>query len=125
MSENIVEVTSRNRSGTAKRTNGRQGNLPIWIRAPKRGPEYYTGLTRPKLYEFAAKGYICSVSIREPGQNRGTRLFHLQSILAFIESHCRPPKKAAVTKSAAKQFPLRSKPAPRRGSTPAGDSQYL
>ena len=38
-----------------------------------------------KLYELAGKGAIRSVSIREPGQVRGTRLFNLASILAFIE----------------------------------------
>ena len=65
----------------------RQSNLPIWVRAPKRGPEFYSAFTRSKLYELAAKGRIRSVSIREPGKIRGMRLFHLQSILAFIESH--------------------------------------
>ena len=59
----------------------RQGPLPVGVRAPKRGPEFYTGCTRPKLYEWAAKGYIRSTSIREPGQVKGVRLFHLQSIL--------------------------------------------
>jgi len=63
----------------------RQGTLPVWIRSPKSGPEFYSGFSRSKLYEAAAKGYIRSVSIREPGQLRGTRLFLLSSILAFIE----------------------------------------
>ena len=38
-----------------------------------------------KLYEGAGKGHFRSVSIREPGQVKGTRLFHLASILAYIE----------------------------------------
>ena len=59
--------------------------LPVWIRSPKSGPEFYTGFSRSKLYEEAAKGNIRSVSIREPGQVKGTRLFELNSILAFIE----------------------------------------
>ena len=63
----------------------RDGNLPVWVRAPKRGHEFYTGCSRPKLYEWAAKGFIRSVSIREPGRVKGVRLFHLASILAFIE----------------------------------------
>jgi hypothetical protein len=63
----------------------REGSLPVWVRAPKRGHEFYSGCTRPKLYEWAGKGYIRSVSIREPGQIKGVRLFHLASILAFIE----------------------------------------
>ena len=66
--------------------NDRDGLLPIWIRSPKTGPEHYTGLTRSKLYELAAKGKIESRSIREPGQVKGTRLFNLRSILDFIES---------------------------------------
>lgn len=60
--------------------NGR----PVWIRAPKQGVEYYSGFSRAKLYEGAGKGHFRSVSIREPGQVKGTRLFHLQSILDFI-----------------------------------------
>ncbi len=125
MSENIVEINSSSHPDASQLIGQRQGNLPIWIRAPKRGPEYYTGLTRPKLYELAAKGRIRSVSIREPGTFRGTRLFHLQSILAFIESHSAQPKEATVTKSADKHSPLRSRPAPRRGSTPAGDPKII
>ena len=63
----------------------REGNLPVWIRAPKHGHEFYSGCSRAKLYEWAAKGFIRSVSIREPGQIKGVRLFHLASIFAFIE----------------------------------------
>jgi len=63
----------------------RDGNLPVWVRAPKHGHEFYSGCSRPKLYEWAAKGFIRSVSIREPGCIKGVRLFHLASILAFIE----------------------------------------
>jgi hypothetical protein len=63
----------------------RNGDLPIWVRAPKRGHEFYSGCSRAKLYEWAAKRFIRSVSIREPGRIKGVRLFHLASILAFIE----------------------------------------
>lgn len=58
--------------------------LPVWIRSPKQGVEFYSGFSRAKLYEGAGKGYFRSVSIRQPGQVKGTRLFHLQSILDFI-----------------------------------------
>jgi hypothetical protein len=61
--------------------------LPVWIRAPKKGPEFFTGLSRSKLYELDSKRLIRSASIREPGQVKGTRLFNLASILAFIEEH--------------------------------------
>ncbi len=64
----------------------RDGNLPVWVRAPKKGLEHYSGLSRSKLYEMAGRGNIRSASIREPGQIKGTRLFNLRSILEFIES---------------------------------------
>jgi hypothetical protein len=64
----------------------RQGQLPDWVRSPKRGTEHYSGFSRSKLYELAKGERIRSVSIREPGQVKGTRLFELKSILDFIES---------------------------------------
>jgi hypothetical protein len=68
--------------------------LPRWIRAPVRGPEYWTGFSRSKLYELAQDGKIQSISIREEGQRKGTRLFELKSILAFIESRVAAQKAA-------------------------------
>jgi hypothetical protein len=68
----------------------RDGGLPIWIRAPVRGPEHYTGLTRAKLYQLVAAGLIESASLREPGQIKGVRLFNLASILLYIEQHAAP-----------------------------------
>jgi hypothetical protein len=69
----------------AELLNDRNGNLPCWVRSPKIGAEYFSGFSRAKLYELAGKSLIRSVSIREPGQVKGTRLFNLASILAFIE----------------------------------------
>lgn len=63
----------------------RDGDLPVWVRAPKRGHEFHSGCSRAKPYEWAAKGFIRSVSIREPGRIKGVRLFHLASILGFIQ----------------------------------------
>jgi hypothetical protein len=82
----IVKRETRVLARTSELLGDRQGTLPVWIRAPKGGPEYYSGFTRSKLYELDAKGRIRSTSIREPGQVKGTRLFNLQSILDFIES---------------------------------------
>ena len=62
----------------------RNGGLPVWVRPPKTGTEFYSGLSRPKLYALAADGKIVSRSIRQPGQIKGTRLFLLSSILDFI-----------------------------------------
>ena len=61
-------------------------NYPIWFRAPLRGPEQFTGFGRAKLYALVSQGLIRSVSIRQPGQVKGTRLFHLQSVLDYIAS---------------------------------------
>ena len=63
----------------------RYGALPVWVRAPRRGHEHYSGLSRAKLYHLASLGLIISRSLREPGQVRGVRLFNLQSILDFID----------------------------------------
>jgi|SRR5665647_801150 len=57
---------------------------PEWIRSPKNGVEFYTGFSRARLYQGATDGEFRSVSIRKPGMVKGTRLFHLQSILDFI-----------------------------------------
>jgi hypothetical protein len=72
-------------SRTAQLAAERDGNLPVWVRAPKHGHEFFSGCSRAKLYEWAAKGFIRSVSIREPGRIKGVRLFHLASVLGFIE----------------------------------------
>ena len=79
-----TRLTSATRDLPARMAE-REGTLPVWVRAPKRGHEFYSGCSRPKLYEWAGKNYIRSVSIREPGRIKGVRLFHLASILAFIE----------------------------------------
>jgi hypothetical protein len=59
--------------------------LPVWIRANKNGQEFYSGLSRAKLYELVGRGVIRSFSLREPGNLKGCRFFHLQSILDFLE----------------------------------------
>jgi hypothetical protein len=70
-------------SGCAR---SRDKALAVWVRAPQKGPEPWTGFSRSKLYELAKDGKIRSVSIREPGQQKGTRLFEPRSILAFIDA---------------------------------------
>ena len=63
----------------------RDGTLPVWIRAPRRGHERFTGLSRAMLYRLTALGLIKSRSLREPGHVRGVRLFNLRSILDYID----------------------------------------
>jgi hypothetical protein len=60
--------------------------LPVWVRCPVCGPEHFSGLTRSKLYQLAGESKIRSISLREPSQTKGTRLFNLASILEYIES---------------------------------------
>lgn len=79
--QNTRPIPAKARELLQDQSNG----LPVWIRSPKQGVEYYSGFSRAKLYEGAGKGHFRSVSIRSPGQVKGTRLFNLQSILAFIE----------------------------------------
>jgi len=82
----IPKRKARLSAGASELLSERDGLLPVWVRSPKTGSEHYTGFSRSKLYELAAKGKISSRSIREPGQIKGTRLFNLRSILDFIES---------------------------------------
>jgi hypothetical protein len=69
--------------------------LPVWIRATKSGQEFYTGLSRGKLYELASRGLIRSFSLREPGNLKGCRFFHLQSILEYLERAEQRERKSA------------------------------
>ena len=66
----------------------RDGCLPVWVRAPKAGGhEHFSGQTRATLYNWASLGLIRTASIRRPGQVRGVRVFHLGSILEFIDEN--------------------------------------
>lgn len=88
MKRNVVGQSSAGLRPTATQLLiERQGPLPVWVRGPARGPEFYSSCSRAKLYQWASEGKIRSVSIREPGRIRGCRLFHLQSILDFIEQN--------------------------------------
>jgi hypothetical protein len=78
-------ATARRQIRVNELLGDREGTLPVWVRSPKSGVERHSGFSRSKLYELAGNGRIRSVSIREPGQIKGTRLFHLESILAYIE----------------------------------------
>jgi hypothetical protein len=69
--------------------------LPVWVRAPKSGQEHYTGLTRAKLYELAGRGRIRSFSLRDPGNLKGCRFFHLQSILDYLNQAEQRARKTA------------------------------
>ena len=64
---------------------------PEFIRLPKSGTCPITGLTRSKLYDLISpsedngfKPPVKSVSLRKPGQTKGTRLIVLQSLLDYL-----------------------------------------
>ena len=64
---------------------------PEFIRIPKSGPCPYTGLCRSTMYGLLTpteeNGYrppVKSVSLRKPGQTKGTRLIVLQSLLDYL-----------------------------------------
>ena len=57
---------------------------PVWIRLPEVVRLY--GLSRTKAIQLAQTGKIQSVSLREQGMSKATRLFNVASLEAFIES---------------------------------------
>ena len=93
---------------TSKNTGGQSGNTttaPVaapasatsttsereFLRLPKSGQCPITGLTRSKLYDLISpsedngfKPPVKSVSLRKPGQIKGTRLIVLQSLLDYL-----------------------------------------
>ena len=81
----VTDMTANTRSRTAALLAERDPATaqPEWFRAPSTGYSRYVEISRPKLYQLAADGLIRSCSLREPGQIRGTPLFHLESVLAY------------------------------------------
>ena len=67
------------------------GCHPVFIRLPIKGLCPITGLSRSKIYELILpsesnnhKPPVKSVSLRKPGQIKGTRLIVLQSLLDYL-----------------------------------------
>ena len=46
----------------------------------------YSGLSKAKLYQLIQRGLIKSVSLRERGMVRGTRIISYDSLKSFLES---------------------------------------
>lgn len=57
---------------------------PEWIRIPEAVRLF--GISRTKLYALIKEGKFTSVSLRERGQTRGTRLINYQSLCEYIQS---------------------------------------
>jgi hypothetical protein len=56
----------------------------LWLRDKQAVHRF--AISRTKLFKLAKDGKIRSVSLREPGTARGTRLFCVKSIEDYIES---------------------------------------
>ena len=55
-----------------------------WVRVPEAVRLY--GISKTKFFMLAKEGKITSVSLREKGQTKATRLYHAPSIDAYIRS---------------------------------------
>lgn len=69
---------------------------PEWLRV--REACEYSRLSKPKLYQLLNRSLIKSVSLRERGQIKGTRLISFDSLRSFLESRAtggEPPKEPA------------------------------
>ena len=73
-------------------TDSSVGN-PEWLRVSEACK--YSRLSKPKLYQLFNLGLIKTVSLRERGMVRGTRLVSFDSLRAFLESRASGGKEAA------------------------------
>lgn len=86
-----IEATNR-KSAAAKSAKTKKPAADLrrypdrWMKAPVRGYCPETGLTRAAFYQLADAGKIKTACIRKPGAIRGNRLFHLGSVLAFLDA---------------------------------------
>jgi len=58
-----------------------------------------TGISRSKLYEILGAGKVASVSLREEGQTKATRLVSFDSLMRFLEARTTGGADEAVTRS--------------------------
>lgn len=58
---------------------------PVWLRIPQATALF--GIGRTKLYELIKSKRIKSVSIRDRGKTRGTRLVSYEGLSEFIETN--------------------------------------
>lgn len=67
-----------------KSESGPTALKPKWLRLPEASRLF--GPSRSKLYELIRAGKIRSVSLREEGQTKGTRLISYASLAGYLES---------------------------------------
>ncbi len=69
---------------THNSTNQPAAIQPEWLRVKEACD--YSRLSKPKLYDLLNRQLIKSVSLRERGQIKGTRLVSFESLRQFLES---------------------------------------
>ena len=69
---------------THNSTNQPSAIQPEWLRVKEACD--YSRLSKPKLYDLLNRQLIKSVSLRERGQIKGTRLVSFESLRRFLES---------------------------------------
>jgi hypothetical protein len=93
---NFLTVTAQTLAESVSGSDAAERNLkaPEWIRLPNKSRCPYTQLSRSKIYELitpsAANGYnapVRSVSLRQRGSIKGTRLVNYDSLIEYIRSH--------------------------------------
>ena len=57
---------------------------PEWFRVNE--AVAFSRISRPKIYQIIKTGKLKTVSLREPGQMKGTRLISADSLRAFLEA---------------------------------------
>lgn len=57
---------------------------PEWLRVSEACA--YCRVSKPKMYDLLNRGLVKSVSLKERGQIKGTRLVSFHSLKAFLES---------------------------------------
>jgi hypothetical protein len=96
LGHNFLTVTTETLAESVRSSDAAARNLdaPEWIRLPKKGVCPYTQLSRSKIYQLitpcAANGYhapVRSVSLRQRGAAKGTRLVNYDSLVEYIRSH--------------------------------------
>jgi len=79
-----------------------ESSRPVWVRAPRGGQtEFFTGLSRGKMYALEAAGLVRTASLKPRGAVRGVKLFCLQSLLSYVDS-CVVPNSKEKEKDAAR-----------------------
>lgn len=86
----VMSTAYQNPMALAPVASGIPATLPAhaipsdWLRVKEACS--FSRLSKPKLYQLINAGKIKSVSLRERGQVRGTRLISFDSLRAFLES---------------------------------------